>query len=402
MTYWPVKVLGDWAMTTSGVTPSRDNATYWQPAEIPWVKTGEVDFLPITEVEESISKKALAECSLSLLPPKTVLIAITGEGKTRARSAVLEIQATTNQHCFAILPNETWDPSFLQLWLRASYHDLRKLSSGRGGSRSALSGGQLKALEIPVPERAEQQQIAVCLKTQLAEVETAQQAARRQWQDTTLLRSRLLEQAFSIIDGTVSTTLGDVVLNIQAGKSFQTAEVLARADEMGVLKVSAVTWSEFRADQAKALKAEYEPAESHRVCRGDFLISRANTKELVGAVVLVDRDYPTRLLSDKTLRLVIDEERSIKEFLLFALRAPKARKHIERLATGTSDSMRNIAQGVITSIPIDLPCLTEQRRISNSLKAQFTELDALEATSKAMLSDTDQLAQRILAQAFEN
>ena len=73
------------------------------------------------------------------------------------------------------------------------------------------------------------------------------------------------------------STLGDVLLDIQAGKSFQTAEVLARPDELGVLKVSAITWSEFKAEEAKALSGQYEPAESHKVCGGDFLISRANT-----------------------------------------------------------------------------------------------------------------------------
>jgi len=40
-------------------------------------------------------------------------------------------------------------------------------------------------------------------------------------------------------------TLGDVLLGIEAGKSFQTSDVLAKGDELGVLKVSAVTWSAF-------------------------------------------------------------------------------------------------------------------------------------------------------------
>jgi type I restriction enzyme S subunit len=68
----PKKKLGDFAPTTSGSTPSRGEKRYWQPADIAWVKTGEVAFAPITAAEEAISKAALAECSLSLLPPKTL------------------------------------------------------------------------------------------------------------------------------------------------------------------------------------------------------------------------------------------------------------------------------------------------------------------------------------------
>ena len=197
-----------------------------------------------------------------------------------------------------------------------------------------------------------------------------------------------------------NSTLGDVLLDIQAGKSFQTAEVLARPEEFGVLKVSAITWSEFQADEAKALTGQYEPAESHKVRKGDFLISRANTKEFVGAVVLVDRNYPFRLLSDKTLRLVIAEERASKDFLLYALRAPKARKHIEHFATGTSDSMRNIAQGVITSIPINLPSIGEQRQIAARLKAQLGEVEVARKAAQLQLSDTRLLRARMLKAFF--
>ncbi|MGT2458799.1 restriction endonuclease subunit S [Cupriavidus basilensis] len=197
-------------------------------------------------------------------------------------------------------------------------------------------------------------------------------------------------------------TLGDVLLDIQAGKSFQTAEVLARPDELGVLKVSAVTWSAFRADEAKALQGEYEPAESHKVKKGDLLISRANTKELVGAVVLVDRDYPLRLLSDKTLRLVVDEQQACKEFLLFALRSSTARKHIEHFATGTSDSMRNISQGVITSIPIRLPEIKKQRQIAAHLKAQLAEVDAARKAAVTQAQETSALITAVYQDAFQH
>lgn len=193
----PHKVLGEWATVSSGVTPARDRSDYWQPAEVPWVKTGEIDFAPITSVQESISKKALAQCSLSLLPPKTVLVAITGEGKTRGRSAVLEVAATTNQHSVAILPNNTWDAYFLQLWMQSSYRDLRELSEGRGGSRSALSGGQMKVLKIPAPDIDDQLLIVTTLKQQLAEADALRTGLEQQLRDLDALPQRILTQAFN-------------------------------------------------------------------------------------------------------------------------------------------------------------------------------------------------------------
>jgi len=192
----PLRVLGDHASTTSGTTPSRGNSLYWEPAEIPWVKTGEVAFAPITQTEEAASKLALAECSLTLLPPKTVLVAMYGQGKTRGQSGILEIAATTNQACFAILPNETWEPEFLYYWLVASYQDLRDLSEDRGGNQANLNGALLKALEIPAPEKSQQQQIVHRIKTALAELDALDAANKALRVDLEQLPQRLLAQAF--------------------------------------------------------------------------------------------------------------------------------------------------------------------------------------------------------------
>lgn len=194
----PKKKLGDYADTTSGSTPSRGNKPYWQPAEIAWVKTGEVAFAPITATEEAISKRALAECSLSLLPPKTILVAMIGQGKTRGQSAILEIHATTNQNCFAILPNDTWEPDFLYLWMKSSYQDLRDLSADRGGSQAALNGGLLNALEVPAPSKTEQQHIVARIQAAMTEIDAMEVSSKAALEDINRLPSRVLAQAFDL------------------------------------------------------------------------------------------------------------------------------------------------------------------------------------------------------------
>jgi restriction endonuclease S subunit len=192
----PRKVLGDHAPTTSGSTPPRDNERYWAPAEMPWVKTGEVAFAPITRTEESVSRVALAECSLTLLPPGTVLVAMYGQGKTRGQSAILEVSATTNQACFAIRPNDTWEPAFLFHWLMARYHELRELSEGRGGNQANLNGALLNALDIPAPDRAQQAAIARRAQAALREVEALASANQSQRAELDRLPQRLIAQAF--------------------------------------------------------------------------------------------------------------------------------------------------------------------------------------------------------------
>jgi type I restriction enzyme S subunit len=161
------------------------------------VKTGEVAFAPITRTSEAISCQALAECSLTLLPPQTVLVAMIGQGKTRGQSAILQIKATTNQNCFAIMPNDTWDAGFLHHWLMASYECLRELSASRGGSQSALNGALLNALTIPAPRIDDQRHIVARLKQQLAEADALRAALEQQQRELDALPQRILAQAFA-------------------------------------------------------------------------------------------------------------------------------------------------------------------------------------------------------------
>lgn len=192
----PTKKLGDYAKTTSGTTPSRGNKLYWQPAEIAWVKTGEVAFAPITATEEAISKAALAECSLSLLPHRTILIAMYGQGKTRGQSAILEISATTNQACFAILPNQIWEPDFLYLWLKSSYQDLRDLSADRGGNQANLNGALLNALAVPAPSKTVQRKIVARIQAAMTQIDAFEHSSKAALEDINRLPSRVLAQAF--------------------------------------------------------------------------------------------------------------------------------------------------------------------------------------------------------------
>ena len=186
--------------------------------------------------------------------------------------------------------------------------------------------------------------------------------------------------------------LGELLLRIEAGASIRTTERIARKDEPGVLKVSALTWGAFDPNEAKAVDPNYLPEPHHRVRKGDVLISRANTAELVGAVVRVGEDHPNRLLSDKTLRLVLDESRCHPEYLVNVLRLPEVRAHLEENATGTSSSMRNITQDTIRATLIPLPDVQCQEDIAHRLQTLSVAL------SQAKTSLSNQLNEILILQ----
>lgn len=196
------------------------------------------------------------------------------------------------------------------------------------------------------------------------------------------------------------TTLGELLSHIEAGHSPKAENRPAATNETGVLKVSAVSWGEFLPEENKALPADYQVDPNIVVRKGDLLISRANTVELVGAVALVRNEHPNLLLSDKTLRLVPALPELCREFLLYALRMPWVRSVFEEDATGTSDSMRNLSQDKIRSAPIPLPPLAEQRRIISKLESLLARSRRAKEALDAIPALLEKFRQSVLAAAF--
>jgi len=199
---WRWVRLGEMAKTTSGSTPSRSQPMYYG-GDIPWVKTGELRDGYVERTDENITRQALAECSLSLLPPGTLLVAMYGQGQTRGRTGLLSIHATTNQACFAILPNEQeFIPLYLQAWFWHSYDRIREETEGRGGNQPNLNGQILKQMVVPLPTLVEQGQIAARLRDQMATIEKARAAAEAELHTINVLPAALLRRAFRAHIGT--------------------------------------------------------------------------------------------------------------------------------------------------------------------------------------------------------
>lgn len=163
-------------------------------------------------------------------------------------------------------------------------------------------------------------------------------------------------------------------MGIEAGKSFKCDERPPEHDEVGVVKVSAVTWGTFDELASKTCTEPERIDDRFFIRPGDFLFSRANTIQLVGACVIVHDTSRRLMLSDKILRFRFRDV--IPAWILYVLRSEWGRSEIERLATGNQESMRNIGQERISAIRVPIPPLGEQRRIVAEIESQLTRLDA--------------------------
>lgn len=154
---WEKISVQDFADVRLGSTPSRSNPDFWQ-GDIPWVSSGEVANNIIFDTYEKITQLGFNSSSVSLIPARSLLIAIIGQGKTRGQSALLGIDACTNQNVAALVFNEKFVvPEFVWIWAKSKYDAHR--DDGRGGAQPALNGEIVRGFSFNLPPFEEQQRI---------------------------------------------------------------------------------------------------------------------------------------------------------------------------------------------------------------------------------------------------
>ena len=163
---WEVVELGTLAKVGNGSTPKRANKAYWEGGTIPWLNSTKIHDRFITEADQFVTPQAVKECHLPKVAPNSLLIAITGQGKTLGNSAITRIETCINQHlAYAQFHAAKIVPDFVLWFMQTRYDYLRSIAHGGGSTKGALTCGFLKTLPIPIPSRAEQEEIVTTFQT---------------------------------------------------------------------------------------------------------------------------------------------------------------------------------------------------------------------------------------------
>lgn len=250
------------------------------------------------------------------------------------------------------------------------------------GVRQTLNQSDLLSVHIPVPDQKQQHAIASYLDTETARIDGLIAA---KGELLALLRGLDLTAFFSALSARANGKPGrtddqvrwlanlpvswerckvkHLVLSFDQGVSPQCESRVPDEGEWGVLKVGCVNTGRFEPLESKALPPEIAPVPEVTVEEGDLLVSRANTKDLVGRSAVAANSYTRLMLSDKLYRLKLDRKRCLPDFVRRLMWIPAVRQMIEERATGASPSMLNIDRRTILELPIPLPPVDEQEQI---------------------------------------
>ena len=162
---WEKVKLGDICKyVTSGGTPKSSIKEYYEPKQIPWLKTKEVNYCRIYETESYISKDGLDNSSAKMIPQNSVIVAMYGQGDTAGRVAINKIPLTTNQACCNLIIDETKACyEFVYYQLVTLYEKMVSLKND--GAQPNLNAAIIKSMEIKLPPLKTQRYIADILSS---------------------------------------------------------------------------------------------------------------------------------------------------------------------------------------------------------------------------------------------
>lgn len=180
-----------------------------------------------------------------------------------------------------------------------------------------------------------------------------------------------------------ASKLSDFVKSLEAGVSVNSIEAMdVFSHGKSVLKTSCISGGYFYPSEGKGIVPNDLTRAKLNPKRGSIIISRMNTPDLVGEVGYVDKDYFELFLPDRLWQTkYTNEEKVDGRWLAFVLSYPEVAKKIKEVATGTSNSMKNISKGSLLAIQFPSPKIKEQTAIANAL----SDVDALIAALEELI-----------------
>ncbi|MFJ6048286.1 restriction endonuclease subunit S [Streptomyces sp. NPDC092307] len=217
-----------------------------------------------------------------------------------------------------------------------------------------LGGDRFASLRFPLVSLSEQHQIVEALGT----VSTMERSIESS-----------ISKAQTLREGVVGEFLGDLEWNRPLG------EALSGAIRNGFSPVESHSWTGvqmlglgcltrggFQPRQMKNAPVSVSASHAAILTDGDLLMSRANTRDLVGLVGIYRDVGNPCIYPDLMMRLrAADGVRS--EFLEAVLSSPRTRRSVQAFAQGTSESMVKISAATAANLMVPLPGLEIQDRL---------------------------------------
>ena len=413
---WKWCKFGELVDCSMGKTPPRAEPVWWQN-DIHWVSISDMkDYGHISYTKEMVSQKALEEKFGGISTKGTLLMSFK---LTVGRTSILDIDAVHNEAIISIYPyvdteNYFRDYLFYILPIVTQWGDSKNAIKGKTLNSKSIANlmiplaplnelqrivakieellpyvdcyaaayEKLEQFNAKFPEDMKKSILQYAIQGKLVEQRPEEGTGKELYRQIQTEKQRLIKEGkikkekplpkivedeipFDIPESWKWVRLLDVVEEKPAngfspkGVDYQTA-VKNRT-------LTATTSGYFKADAFKYVDIQLEPDSKYWLKKDDLLIQRSNSRELVGTSCIYTGDDDAFIYPDLMMKLRVMNGVDVK-YVDHVLKSPLIRNYFSKTASGTSESMPKINQGIVSATLIPLPPLAEQKRIVAKLE----------------------------------
>ncbi|MBU4304388.1 MAG: restriction endonuclease subunit S [Candidatus Omnitrophica bacterium] len=372
-------------------------------AVIDHAKKGYDPYILIDELEGNSPRTYTNDSKIPRATEKDVLLVWDGSiGKCASG-----LSGAVGSTIVVLSPKNGLNTKYLEYFIKRSKNYITETSTGSGLQH--VNKSLLKTLEIPWPPDGGQKRIVDKLDVLLTKVKDAQSRLDKIPTILGRFRQSILASAFSgkltkewrkknkIDTEWQDSELGGVLADLKYG----TAKKCFREKmKHTVLRIPNVVRGYIDSNDLKYADLDKKEYESLKLEIEDILLIRSNgSVSLVGRTALVTDKEKGMAYAGYLIRLRVNKDLIIPEFLQYQFQSYAMRLQIELPARSTS-GVNNINSEEVRNLQIALPSLDEQREVVRRLKATFAFLEKNEQEFNKAKSYADKLEQSILAKAF--
>lgn len=272
-----------------------------------------------------------------------------------------------------------------------------ELSQGTSG-KNRIKPENYLTIRIPLPSVVEQRRIVARIDELATKIEEARGLRCRATEESERILAATVSYLFSKgeKDGWLTSKVGDYVVDDCYGTSEKTND-----DKSGtpVLRMGNIQEGRLRLNNFKYLHLSEKDRGKLLLKKGDILVNRTNSAELVGkcAVFEAEGEYA---FASYIIRFRLDSERAEPKLIAWYINSSLGRSYIEQ-ETRQMTGQANVSSSRLKEIPLSLPGLPEQRHIVAYLDDLHSKVDALRQRQTETNIELKALLPSILDKAFK-
>jgi len=190
-------------------------------------------------------------------------------------------------------------------------------------------------------------------------------------------------------------TLGDILLLVQYGTSTKAA---SEPKGLPIIRMGNIQKGKIKTTDLKYVDLPSKEVAKYLLEKGDILINRTNSAELVGKAGLFDLDS-RYIFASYLIRLRVKSDIVDPAYINYCINSSDGQAYLKSQGKDAI-GQTNVNTRQIRQMPLSLPTIPEQRRIVeylNSLQSKAEELKRLQAETEAELAT---FTPALLAKAF--